>query len=36
MVGAGVVLLTTNRRFLAAAVLQAGPPLVAIVAAFVL
>ena len=36
MVGAGVVLLATNRRFLAAAALQAGPPLVAIVAAFVL
>jgi putative membrane protein len=35
MVGAGVVLLATNRRFLAAAALQAGPPLVAIVAAFV-
>ena len=35
MVGAGVVLLATNRRFLAAAALQAGPPLVAIVATFV-
>jgi putative membrane protein len=35
MIGAGVVLLATNRRFLAAAALQAGPPLVAIVAAFV-
>ena len=36
MVGAGIVLLATNRRFLAAVALQAGPPLVAIVAAFVL
>ena len=36
MVGAGIVLLATNRRFLAAAALQAGPPLVAIVAAFLL
>jgi len=36
MVGAGIVLLATNRRFLTAAALQAGPPLVAIVAAFVL
>jgi putative membrane protein len=36
MVGAGIVLLATNRRFLAAAALQAGPPIVAIVAAFLL
>jgi putative membrane protein len=36
MVGAGVVLLATNRRLLAAAALQAGPPLVALVAAIVL
>lgn len=36
MVGAGVVLLATNRRFLAAAAVQAGPPLVAIVAALLL
>ena len=36
MVGAGIVLLATNRRFLAAAALQAGPPLVALVTAFVL
>jgi len=36
MVGAGIVLLATNRRFLAAAALQAGPPLVALIAAFVL
>ena len=36
MVGAGIVLLATNRRLLAAAALQAGPPIVAIVAAFLL
>jgi putative membrane protein len=36
MAGAGIVLLATNRRFLAAAGLQAGPPIVAIVAAFLL
>lgn len=36
MVGAGIVLLATNRRFLTAAALQGGPPLAAIVAAFVL
>jgi putative membrane protein len=32
MVGAGVVLLATNRRFLAAAAIQAAPPLVALIA----
>jgi len=32
MVGAASVLLATNRRFLTAALLQAGPPLVALVA----
>ena len=31
MVGAGVVLLATDRRFLTAAAIQAGPPLLAIV-----
>lgn len=36
MVGAGVVLVATNRRFLTAAALQAGPPLMALIAAFVL
>lgn len=36
MVAAGVVLLATSRRFLTAAALQAGPPLLAIVATFVL
>jgi putative membrane protein len=36
MLGAGVVLGTTNRRLAAAAALQAVPPLIAIVAAFVL
>jgi putative membrane protein len=36
MVGAGIVLLATNRRFLTAAAVQAGPPLVTLVAAFVL
>jgi putative membrane protein len=35
MVGAGVVLVTSNRRFAIGAALQAVPPLVAIVAAFV-
>jgi putative membrane protein len=32
MVGAGAVLLATNRRFLVAAAVQAGPPLVALIA----
>jgi len=36
MVGAGIVLLSTDRRFLTAAAIQAGPPLLAIVSAFVL
>jgi putative membrane protein len=36
MVGAGAVLLATNRRFLPAAAIQAGPPLVALLAAFLL
>jgi putative membrane protein len=36
MVGAGIVLVATSRRFLTAAALQAGPPLVAIVAALLL
>jgi putative membrane protein len=36
MVGAGLVLLSTNRRFVRSAAIQAVPPLVAIVAAFVL
>jgi putative membrane protein len=36
MVGAGVVLLITNRRFLAAASIQAVPPLIAIVAGLLL
>src|SRR4051794_19737554 len=36
MVGAGLVLLWTNRRFARSAAIQAGPPLVAIVAALVL
>ena len=36
IVGAGIVLLATNRRFLTAAALQAGPPLVAIAASFIL
>lgn len=36
MVGAGAVLLATNRRFLTAAAIQAGPPLLALVSAFVL
>lgn len=33
MVGAAVVLLATSRRFLRAAAIQAGPPLVALLAA---
>ncbi|MBA2721059.1 MAG: DUF1304 domain-containing protein [Chloroflexi bacterium] len=36
MVGAGVVLLSTNRRFARSAAIQALPPLVAIVATLVL
>jgi putative membrane protein len=36
MVGAGVVLLATNRRFARSAAIQAVPPLIAIVAALVL
>jgi putative membrane protein len=36
MVGAGIVLYATDRRFLTAAAIQAGPPLLSIVAAFVL
>ena len=32
MVGAGAVLLATNRRFLVAAAIQAGPPLLALIA----
>jgi putative membrane protein len=36
MVGAGVVLVATNRRFAPAAAIQAAPPLVAIIAAFAL
>lgn len=36
MVGAGAVLLATNRRFLTAAAIQAGPPLVALLASFLL
>jgi putative membrane protein len=36
MVGAGIVLFATDRRFLTAAAIQAGPPLLALVAAFVL
>ncbi len=36
MVGAGVVLLATNRRFLAAASIQALPPLVALLAGLLL
>jgi putative membrane protein len=35
MVGAGVVLVGTNRRFLPAALLQAIPPLIAVVVAVV-
>jgi putative membrane protein len=34
MVGAGVVLFATNRRFFVAAAIQAGPPLVALIAMF--
>jgi hypothetical protein len=36
MVGAGAVLLATNRRFLVAAAIQAVPPLIAIVATLLL
>ena len=36
MVGAGLVLLSTNRRFVRSAAIQAVPPLVAIVAALIL
>jgi putative membrane protein len=36
MVGAGLVLLSTNRRFIRSATIQALPPLVAIVAALAL
>jgi putative membrane protein len=36
MVGAGLVLLATNRRFARSAAIQALPPLVAIVATLVL
>ena len=36
MVGAGLVLFATDRRFLTAAAIQAGPPLLAIVTALVL
>jgi hypothetical protein len=36
MVGAGLVLLSTNRRFVRSAAIQAVPPLIAIVAALVL
>jgi len=36
MAGAGLVLLSTNRRFVRSAAIQAVPPLVAIVAAIVL
>jgi putative membrane protein len=36
MVGAGIVLYTTDRRFLTAAAIQAAPPLLALVTAFVL
>ena len=36
MVGAGLVLLSTNRRFARSAAIQAAPPLVAIVAALVI
>jgi putative membrane protein len=36
MVGAGVVLFATNRRFIRSAAIQAAPPLVAIAAALVL
>ena len=36
MVSAGIVLYATDRRFLTAAAIQAGPPLLALVTAFVL
>ena len=36
MVGAGLVLVATNRRFLTAAAIQAGPPLVALLSALLL
>ena len=36
MVGAGLVLISTNRRFIRSAAIQAVPPLVAMVAALVL
>jgi putative membrane protein len=36
MVGAGIVLFSTNRRFVRSAAIQAAPPLVAIVAALLL
>jgi putative membrane protein len=36
MVGAGIVLYATDRRFLTAAAIQAGPPLLALVTAFAL
>ncbi|HEY3164823.1 MAG TPA: DUF1304 domain-containing protein [Candidatus Limnocylindrales bacterium] len=36
MVGAGLVLLATNRRFARSAAIQAGPPLIAIVLSVVL
>jgi hypothetical protein len=35
-VGAGIVLYATDRRFLTAAAIQAGPPLLALMTAFVL
>src|SRR5262245_48459046 len=35
MLGAGIVLLASGRRYLRAALVQAGPPLVALVAALV-
>ena len=36
MVGAGAVLLVTSRRFLVSAAIQAGPPLVAVIATVLL
>ena len=36
MAGAGIVLVATDRRFLRAAAIQAGPPLLALVTAFTL
>jgi len=36
MVGAGLVLVTSNRHFALGAALQAGPPLLALIAAFIL